>query len=132
MYVLPDTSIWISFFNEPSSPNSERMSKLILEDRVCICPTVHQEILQGTKDQQRFQILSEKLASLNQLKSDPYLAASGAAQIYSSLRQKGVTIRKSNDCLIAWYAIKFDIPVWHNDRDFDLFASYILLRTFNI
>ena len=123
MYILPDTSIWITFFNNPQSVIAEKLYSLIEEDRITICPPVYQEILQGTKDQKSFQTLSEKLSSLARLKADPYIAAEGAAQIYSSLRQKGVTIRKSNDCLIAWYAIKHNVPIWHQDRDFDKIAS---------
>jgi hypothetical protein len=123
MYILPDTSIWITFFNNPTSPTAEKLYSLIEEDRIIICPPIYQEILQGTKDQKSFQTLSEKLSSLARLKADPYIAAEGAAQIYSSLRQKGVTIRKSNDCLIAWYAIKHNVPIWHQDRDFDKIAS---------
>lgn len=123
MHILPDTSIWITFFNDPTSPIAEKLFSLIEEDRITICPPIYQEILQGTKDQKSFQTLSEKLTSLSQLKADPYLAATGAAQIYSSLRQKGVTIRKSNDCLIAWYAINHNVPIWHQDRDFDRIAS---------
>ena len=123
MYILPDTSIWITFFNNPRSAIAEKLYSLIEEDRIIICPPVYQEILQGTKDQKSFQTLSEKLTSLAQLKADPYVAAAGAAQIYSSLRQKGVTIRKSNDCLIAWYAINHNVPIWHQDRDFEMIAS---------
>lgn len=123
MYILPDTSIWITFFNNPQSSIAEKLYSLIEEDRIIICPPIYQEILQGTKDQKSFQTLSEKLTSLARLKADPYIAAEGAAQIYSSLRQKGVTIRKSNDCLIAWYAIKHNVPIWHQDRDFDKIAS---------
>lgn len=123
MYILPDTSIWITFFNNPQSAIAEKLYSLIEEDRIIICPPVYQEILQGAKDQKSFQTLSEKLSSLAQMKADPYTAAIGAAQIYSSLRQKGVTIRKSNDCLIAWYAINHNVPIWHQDRDFDMIAS---------
>jgi predicted nucleic acid-binding protein len=44
------------------------------------------------------------------------------------LRKKGVTIRKPNDCLIAHHAIFYDIPVLHNDVDFDQIARFTALR----
>ncbi len=131
MYILPDTSIWISFFNNPTSAIAEKLYSLINEDRIAICPPIYQEILQGTKDQKNFLLLSEKLSSLTRLTSEPYEASIGAAQIYSNLRQKGVTIRKSHDCLIAWYAIKHKIPIWHQDRDFDMIASHENLSIFS-
>jgi predicted nucleic acid-binding protein len=132
MFVLPDTSIWITFFNNPTSAIAEKLYSLIGEDLIIICPPIYQEILQGTKNEKDFQILSQRLSSLARLDADPYEAALGSAQIYSSLRQKGVTIRKSNDCLIAWYAIKYNIPIWHQDRDFDLIASQGKLKIFKI
>ncbi|WP_310099556.1 PIN domain-containing protein [Algoriphagus sp. 4150] len=132
MFVLPDTSIWINFFNNPYSVISERLDILIDEDLIVICPPIYQEILQGTKDEKSFQILSQKLSSLTRLNADPYEAAIGSSQIYSGLRQKGVTIRKSNDCLIAWYAVKYNIPIWHQDRDFDMIANQGILKIFKI
>lgn len=132
MNVLVDTSIWIAFFNNPESANAEKLAQLILEDSICICPAIHQEILQGTKDQASFETLNEKLISLRQLTRDPYLAATGAAKLYSDLRKVGVIIRKSNDCLIAWFALQYDLPIWHQDRDFDLIASQAGLKIFQI
>lgn len=59
---------------------------------------------------------------------DPVEAAIGAAQLYRSLRKKGVTIRKSNDCLIAHFAIFYDTPILHSDADFDQIARFTALR----
>ena len=131
MFVLPDTSIWISFFNKSDSSVSEKLATLIEEDLIVICPTIFQEILQGTKDQESFQLLNQKLSFLTQLQADPYEAAIGAANIYFSLRKKGITVRKSNDCLIAWFAIKFNVPIWHQDRDFDSIATLENLKIYN-
>ncbi|MBN3580943.1 PIN domain-containing protein [Algoriphagus aestuarii] len=130
MFVLPDTSIWISFFNNPNSTISGKLASLIEEDMIVICPTIFQEILQGTKDQESFDLLNQKLSCLTQLQADPYEAAIGAANIYFSLRKKGITVRKSNDCLIAWFAIKFNVPIWHQDRDFDSIASQGKLKIY--
>jgi len=51
-----------------------------------------------------------------------------AAELYSSLRQKGVTIRKPNDCLIAIYALHFEREICHNDSDFELIAQNSSLK----
>jgi predicted nucleic acid-binding protein len=132
MNILPDTSIWITFFNEPTLAVSKKLFILIEEDEIVICPPVYQEILQGTKDQKSFQILSDRLSGLSRLHADPYKAALGGAQLCSSLRQKGITIRKSHDCLIAWYAIKYNIPIWHQDKDFEMIASHGELKIYNL
>lgn len=51
-----------------------------------------------------------------------------AVYLYRSLRKKAITIRRSNDCLIAAYALHFDVEVCHSDRDFDLIASGTALK----
>ncbi|MHA7131577.1 type II toxin-antitoxin system VapC family toxin [Algoriphagus namhaensis] len=131
MQVLVDTSIWIDFFNHPNSANAAHLQFLIEEDCVAICPPVHQEILQGMKSEKDLLMMEENLNNLIRLEADPFLGASGAAKLYQKLRKKGKTIRKSNDCLIAWYAIVHQIEIWHSDRDFDQIASQEKLNLYS-
>ncbi len=51
-----------------------------------------------------------------------------AAGVFRSLRKQGVAIRKPVDCMIASVAIEHDVPLLHNDRDFDYIAKYSNLR----
>jgi predicted nucleic acid-binding protein len=44
------------------------------------------------------------------------------------LRKAGVTIRKSNDCLIAAYAILGDLYLLHKDRDFEEISKQFNLK----
>ena len=60
---------------------------------------------------------------------DPLEAAYGAAAIYQDARKHGITIRKSNDCLIAFYTIFYDAVLLHNDEDFNKIAEYTHLQT---
>jgi hypothetical protein len=57
------------------------------------------------------------------LRLDPIEAAVEAAQLYGSLRKKGLTIRKPNDCLIAVHAIRYQMALCHDDSDFELIAA---------
>lgn len=59
---------------------------------------------------------------------DPLDAGVAAAQLYRSLRKTGITIRKSNDCLIAAFAQQFDLAVLHVDRDFSVMAKQGIIR----
>ena len=85
-------------------------------------------ILQGIHVDSHFDRISRSLLACNMLQANPIEAAINAAQSYRSLCKKGVTIRKPNDCLIAHYAIFYDIPVLHNDADFDQIARFTALR----
>ena len=58
-----------------------------------------------------------------------YSYAFEAANLYRDLRKKGITIRKPNDCLIAIYAIKNEISILHDDKDFTNIAAFSGLQT---
>lgn len=118
--VLVDTSVWIEFFNGTSSQYANKLSELI-ESEVVVwtTPTILQEILQGFKSDNDFETARELLHAYPLIKADPVEAAIGSAMLYRTARKNGITIRRSNDCLIAWYAIKADLPIFHKDRDFD-------------
>jgi predicted nucleic acid-binding protein len=55
-------------------------------------------------------------------------ATDQAIAIYRSLRKRGITIRKPNDCLIAAYALLSDMAVLHNAHDFDPMEQHLGLK----
>ncbi|AFL86220.1 putative nucleic acid-binding protein, contains PIN domain [Belliella baltica DSM 15883] len=130
--VLIDTSIWINFFGGKDQKIISAVQELLHKDQVIICPPVYQEILQGIKYPKEFLDMKDKLNALRQIHADPFEAAEGAAQIYSVLRSKGVTIRKSYDCLIAWYAMTSNATLFHLDRDFVPISEFFKLRFYLI
>lgn len=122
--LLFDTSIWIDFFTGNETEQTKILTRFLKDDLpIFICPTILQEILQGVKKDKHFLLIKESLLKLEIIQVDPVGDAIGAATIYRKLRKKGITIRKSNDCLIAWQAIKNQIRIIHNDRDFDLILN---------
>lgn len=51
-----------------------------------------------------------------------------SADIYRKLRKIGITIRKPLDCMIASVAIENDIPLLHNDKDFQPIEKHCGLK----
>jgi len=123
--LLIDTSVWIDFFNGVDSDNVNVFNYYLENDfPIFICPVIIQEILQGIKSEKEYKQVKEYLFALNVLNDDDIEAAMGAVKIYRKLREKGITIRKSNDCLIAYYVIKYSLKILHRDRDFDNIIKY--------
>jgi predicted nucleic acid-binding protein len=123
--ILIDTSVWIDFFNGIESDNTKFFTEYLENDSpIFICPIIIQEILQGIKSDKEYRQVQDYLFALNVLNDDAIEAALGAIKIYRQLRQKGITIQKSNDCLIAYYAIKYSLKILHKDRDFDNIIKY--------
>jgi len=52
-----------------------------------------------------------------------------AANIYRSLRKRGLTIRSPVDRLIAAQAIKYKVALLHKNSDFALISQYFPLST---
>jgi len=126
--LLFDTSVWIDFFNDIDSEQTVLLSNYLENDLpMYVCPVIIQEVLQGIGNEKDYKTIKESFLALIILNEDPLEAAIGAADIYRKLRKRGLTIRKSNDCLIAWYAIKNLLEIVHNDRDFDVIQNNIEL-----
>ncbi|HXO77475.1 MAG TPA: hypothetical protein VN824_19615, partial [Puia sp.] len=81
------------------------------------------------RDDAQYLQIKDIFSYITTLQLPPIQAAIGAAELYRSLRKKGLTIRKSNDCLIAFYAIEFSTPIAHSDADFELIATHSKLKT---
>lgn len=118
MMVLVDTTVWIDFFSANSHPHVESLEKLIAErEDICLCGVILTEILQGIRDDAEFKKTRDLLTNLVFLPMS-YSVYLSSAEIYRALRRKGITIRKSVDCMIAAVAIEHKIPLLHNDKDF--------------
>jgi len=123
--LLIDTSVWIDFFKGNENQQVITLTEYIENDYpVFLCPTIVQEILQGITNESKYRKVKEYLLCLNILNDDSLESALGAVKIYRRLRSKGITIRKSNDCIIAQYAFKYSLNILHKDRDFDLITNH--------
>ena len=49
---------------------------------------------------------------------EPAVGHASAARLYLDCRRRGVTVRSSQDCLIAQCAIESGLTLFHNDGDF--------------
>jgi predicted nucleic acid-binding protein len=123
--LLVDTSVWIDFFNGTDTGQVTKLVTYIQDDEpLYLCPTIIQEVLQGIADGNQCKKIKDYLMCFNVLNDDSLESALGAVKIYRKLRKKGISIRKSNDCLIAQYAFKYNLKILHKDRDFDMIIKY--------
>ena len=127
-----DTSVWIDFFKNRGSKEAILLEEYMKfsSKNLLLTPTIIQEILQGVRTEQEFTQKQRVLQSYNLLKPDWETTSIAAAKLYFDLRKKGITIRKSTDCLIAQIAIENDVLLVHIDSDFDLISQNSSLRTF--
>ena len=55
-----------------------------------------------------------------------------SAAFNRGLRRRGITVRKTMDMLIGTYCLLHDHELLHDDRDFDLLARHLGLRTVTV
>ena len=127
--MLVDTSVWIDFFRGKHTSACRLLNEYLEQDHpVFLSPAIIQEILQGIRSDSDYKKTKDILLNFEILSLNDVDAALGAAELYRHIRKKGGTIRKSNDCLIAYYAIYFKIHLLHNDRDFKIISKYSDLK----
>jgi hypothetical protein len=124
--ILVDTSAWIEFLRDTGSPVCQRVDDLLATE-IATCDVVRMEVLAGARDEQHLQQLRRLLARASTLPTDP-VDYDAAAALYRTCRQRGYTVRKLIDCLIAAVAIRGNLPVLHRDADFDILAQHTDLQ----
>jgi predicted nucleic acid-binding protein len=122
--MLVDTSVWIDLFAGRDTPQVQVLEQTIQRgDDIALCGTILTEILQGIRDDRQFQRVRRDLQPVLMLPmTEPIFVQ--AASLFRQLRNQGLTIRKTNDCIIAATAIGHGVPLLHNDRDFDTLATH--------
>ncbi|MFB6272532.1 MAG: PIN domain-containing protein [Salinibacter sp.] len=115
--VLVDTSVWIEYFNRPTSAEQAELMRLLDGDAASLAGVVLAELLQGAKSERERDLLRETLDAF------PLLPASRATwervgELAFGLRRRGRTLPLS-DLLIASPAIEHEHPVYTLDPHFD-------------
>ena len=114
MSVIVDSSVWIDGFNPKiTTPEKEVLKQLIQKDYpIFLCPIIYQEVLQGIREEKRFNQIKFIFQQYRMLNIELMFVTNYAVDLYRHLRKKGITIRKSVDCLIASYAIIANLHKW--------------------
>ena len=116
--ILVDTSVWIDFFAGRDLPHVAKVEQFILDNEdLALCGIILTEILQGIADDTTYRRVQNELGSLIMLPM-PQVVFVRAADIYRRLRKQGITIRKTNDCIIAATALEHNCQLLHDDKDF--------------
>jgi len=122
--ILVDTSVLIDFLKGIDNAKSG-MFETVLEERIPygFSSYTYQEILQGSRNESEFNKLKEYLSSqVFYFLPESLKTYDEAARMFFNLRRQGITVRSSIDILIALTAIKNNLFLLHNDRDFDVLA----------
>ena len=127
--ILVDSSVWIDWFCDRKTDEVVRLDHLTGRQELGIADLVLVEVLQGTKDVREFERVRSILLELPQVNVGGTEVAVEAARNFQRLRERGITIRKTIDTLIATRCIMDGHQLLFRDRDFGPFVSHLGLRS---
>jgi len=132
--ILVDSSVWIGLLRGDNTPQTRWMLSALQSGEVelAVADFILLEVLQGFHSEKQAQDALQSFAGLPCLNLGGRALAVTAAGNYRHLRRQGITIHSTIDCLLASFCVKEDIPLLHNDRNFDAFERHLGLRVVQI
>lgn len=122
--IVVDTTVWIDFLEARGSAYDRHLTELLESDApVALVDIVYGEILQGIRDDEMYQRTRLSLRAHPILRPRGLETFEAAANLYRTARRRGLTVRRSVDCLIAATCLESGAEIYHNDRDFDALAQ---------
>lgn len=122
--VLVDSSVWIDLLRARTTPQTSALHELLQANKAALVPVIYQEILQGAASMEHLVTLRAYFSTLPFfLPGHPIKTYEKAAELFVRCRRRGYTPRSPHDCLVACIAIEQNVPLLHDDRDFESIAS---------
>ncbi|GBE04667.1 ribonuclease VapC15 [bacterium BMS3Abin10] len=130
--ILVDSSVWIDYFNGKKTSKTDWLDSVLGIKPIIIGDLILAEVLQGFQDEKDFKTAKRLLLNFPFMDMVGQELAIKSAKNYRILRKKGITVRKTIDVMIGTFCINHQIPLLHDDRDFDPLEIYLKLKTVKI
>lgn len=121
--VIVDTTVWIDYFRDVSNAAVQWLEAELERQRLGMIDIILCEVLQGVPDERTFDSVFAELSRCEIFPTGGTEFAVAAARNFRMLRQRGHTVRRTIDCLIATFCIREGHSLLHRDRDFDPFEK---------
>lgn len=126
--ILVDTSAWVEFLRGTGSAAHLALRRAVAkEQELGVLDVVRMELLAGAAED-GVQDLGRFLARFEAVPSSSPADHELAGSLYRRARTSGRTIRSLVDCIVAAAALRLDVPVLAQDRDYDVLAGVSDLR----
>lgn len=126
--ILVDSSVWINYFNAIDTWQTELLDQLLKEVPILIGDLILAEVLQGFRKDKDFSKAKDALNTLPFCQIGGFDVALQSAQNYRKLRKRGITVRKTIDVIIGTYSILENLPLLHDDKDFEPMVEHLSLK----
>jgi predicted nucleic acid-binding protein len=127
--IVVDSSVWIALLRGEATREVALLTTAENTADILIGDLVLTEVLQGARDDRHAATIESLMSAFPIV---PLLGPSLAPRVaanYRLLRQRGITVRKTADIIIATYCIEQGHVLLHQDRDFDPLVEHCGLRS---
>jgi predicted nucleic acid-binding protein len=123
--VIIDTTVWIDYLRGLRNKETDYFDRELGRQRFGLTDLILCETLQGVGDVKAFARVLRELRKLEIFETGGAELAIESARNFRSLRRRGHTIRKTIDCLIATFCLRYGHSLLHRDRDYDPFEDIL-------
>jgi len=126
--VIVDSSVWVDYLNNVQNEHTHWLESAFGRVRMGLTSLILCEVLQGIRRDDEFLETFEQLTRFPIVEDFSTELAVASAQHFRSLQKKGITVRKTADCMIAAVCIRYGHHLLHRDRDFKPFQTHLGLK----
>ena len=126
--ILVDSSVWIDYFNGHRTAQTDWLDSSLGITPIIMGDLILTEVLQGFQSNKDFKIARDLLLRMPFMPMVGRALALESAMNYRRLRRRGVTVRKTMDVMIGTFCIHYQVPLLHDDRDFDPMVKFLGLE----
>jgi hypothetical protein len=130
--IVVDSTVWIDYFNGNINKQTDWLDNALGSEPIIVGDIILTEVLQGFQNDKDFRTTKKLLLEFQYMDMVGQDIAVKSAMNYRSLRQKGITVRKTIDVVIGTFCIHHKFSLLHNDKDFDPIEKHLKLKTIKI
>ena len=123
--IVVDSSVWIANLRNSDSGAVQKLRSLSNPREIIVGDIVLLEVLQGGRDERHAAAIEQHLRQFEIRSMLGENIAVQAARNHRTLRELGVTIRKTADLIIGTFCMAGGHALLHEDRDFDAMAQWL-------
>jgi predicted nucleic acid-binding protein len=130
--IVVDSSIWIDYFNGKINKKTDWLDEALGIEPIIVGDIILVEVLQGFQNEKDFKTAKNLLLEFPFMEMLGRELAIKSSMNYRSLRQKGITVKKTIDVMIGTFCIHHNFSLLHNDKDFDPLEKHLKLKIMKI
>jgi predicted nucleic acid-binding protein len=123
--VIVDTTVWVDYLQGTRNAETDWLDAELDRQRLGLTDLMLCELLQGVRTDAIAREVETALRKCEVFETGGVVLAREAARNYRTLRDRGRTVRRTIDCLIATFCLREGHSLLHRDRDFDPFEAVL-------